>query len=130
MGFLYFLGGLLILIFNFIIAGEFASIADKKGHDGTKYGVYTFFFGIAGMLMVVALPPVYQSEAMKSNTKTANTNKPQKKAVTVQVSPRLQANDEDFVDIKCSNCGETLSVMQGEDTITCPWCDTTLKIKK
>ena len=130
MGFLYFLGGLLILIFNFIIAGEFASIADKKGHDGTKYGVYTFFFGIAGMLMVIALPPAHQAEAMKSNTKTASASKPQKKSIDVHASPKVQADSEGFVDIKCSNCGETLSVMQDEDAITCPWCDTALKIKK
>ena len=129
MGFLYFLGGLLILIFNFIIAGEFASIADKKGYDGTKYGIYTFFFGIAGMLMVVALPQAQKQEVVNSRTKNVNTNKPQKKVIPVHNSPRVQVDGEDFVDIKCSNCGETLSVMQGEDTITCPWCDTTLKIK-
>ena len=130
MGFLYFFGGLVILVINFIIAGEFAGIADKKGYDGTKYGVYTFFFGIVGMLMVVALPPVHQSEVMQPNTKTVSANKPQKKAATVQDSPEVQVDGEDFVDIKCSNCGETLSVMQGEDKITCPWCDTELKIKK
>ena len=130
MGFIYLIGALVFLICNFLIAGEFATIADKKGYDGSKYGAYTFFFGIAGMLMVVALPPVHQSGAMKSNTKTANANKPQKKAVAIQASPKIPADGEDFVDIKCSNCGEMLSVMQGEDTITCPWCDTTLKIKK
>ena len=32
-------------------------IACQKGYDEKKYLWWTFFFGIAGMLMVVALPP-------------------------------------------------------------------------
>jgi hypothetical protein len=55
MEFVYFIGIVVFLVCNFIVAGEFASIADKKGYDGTKYGVYTFFFGIAGMLIAVPL---------------------------------------------------------------------------
>ena len=130
MSVVYFIAALVFLICDFIIAGEFASIADKKGYDGTKYGVYTFFFGIAGMLMVVALPSVHQAEVTKVNAKSASANKPQKKSVSVQTSSKVYAEGDDFVDIKCSHCGETLSVMQGEDVITCPWCDTELKIKK
>ena len=122
MNFLYLLVGLIALVFNFMIAGEFAGIADKKGYNGTKYGLYTFFFGIVGMLMVVALPPVHQSGA-----KTASTNNHQKKAIVTQNSLHVQT-DEDFIDIKCPNCGETLSVLPGEDAITCPWCDTPLKL--
>lgn len=128
MGFLYFVGGLLALIANFIIAGEFAGIADKKGYDGTKYGIYTFFFGIAGMLMVVALPQVQTQDTVNPRTQTANTSKPKKKVVSVHSTSKAQPDSDDFFDIKCANCGETLSVMQGEDTITCPWCDTVLKV--
>lgn len=56
MGFLVFLGIVIGIVICFIIASEFAEIANKKGYDGTKYFWYTFFLGIIGALMVVALP--------------------------------------------------------------------------
>ena len=39
-----------------IIAIEFGNIAELKGYDKTKYAWCTFFFSVAGMLMVIALP--------------------------------------------------------------------------
>lgn len=38
------------------VAGTFSDIAADKGHTERRYFWCTFFFGIAGMLMVVALP--------------------------------------------------------------------------
>ena len=55
MGFLIFLG-LVSLVIGIFIALEFASIAREKGYDDAKYFWYTFFFGVIGMLMVIALP--------------------------------------------------------------------------
>jgi len=44
------------IIFSIVIAAQFSNIAREKGHSGGKYFLFTFLFGIAGMLMVVALP--------------------------------------------------------------------------
>lgn len=50
----------LIIVFGLFIAvcvaTEFADIAVMKGYTQRKYFWYTFFLGIVGMLMVVALP--------------------------------------------------------------------------
>ena len=46
----------LSLAVNVIISLAFACIADDKGHRWLPYFFFTFFFGIVGMLMVVALP--------------------------------------------------------------------------
>ncbi len=40
----------------FAASNEFYSIAKEKGYDSKKYLWWTFFLGIAGALMVVALP--------------------------------------------------------------------------
>ena len=80
--------------------------------------------------MVVALPPAHQSEVMMSNTKITEENKPQKMGVTVQTFSKVRTDGGEFIDIKCPDYGETLSVMQGEDAITCPWCDKELMITK
>ena len=44
------------LVAMYLIAKKFSEIAEMKGHDGDIYFWFTFFFGICGMLMVVALP--------------------------------------------------------------------------
>ena len=48
--------GIIWLIIWFVIATEFAAIASEKGYDDSKYLWYTFLLGIAGMLLVIALP--------------------------------------------------------------------------
>ena len=93
--FLSFLGVLLFLIFNFLIATEFANIADAKGYNGTKYGVYTFFFGIAGMLMVVALPQRQHNSYTPKVTTHIKANAPTNKSKKV---PPASNTKESFVE--------------------------------
>ena len=56
MGFLIFLGCVLVIVVWAFIASEFRHIAAKKGYDEAKYFWWTFLFSICGMLVVVALP--------------------------------------------------------------------------
>ena len=51
-----------ILTVDFFVACEFSSIAEEKGYESKPYFWYTFFLGIVGMLMVVALPDRGQRE--------------------------------------------------------------------
>lgn len=44
------------LVISYVIATEFSTIAQQKGYDERKYFWFCFLFGIAGYLMVVALP--------------------------------------------------------------------------
>lgn len=56
---MYFLIIVIYLIIDYIFAREFQSIVIEKGYgfiDSRKYFWYTFLFGIAGMLLVIALP--------------------------------------------------------------------------
>ena len=47
----------LLIFLDYKIASEFRDIAEEKGYDYiNKYFWYTFFLGIIGMLMVIALP--------------------------------------------------------------------------
>lgn len=45
-----------LLVIQYFIAKEFYEIAVMKGFDETKYLVLPFLLGIAGMLLVIALP--------------------------------------------------------------------------
>ncbi len=63
-------GGALIALMIWLwykISYEFYSIAVQKGHDQKKYFWWTFFFGIVGMLMVIALPTV-ETERKRQRT--------------------------------------------------------------
>lgn len=46
----------IFLIYRFIVAYFFGEISKEKGYKSTKYFVLCFFFGIAGWLLVAALP--------------------------------------------------------------------------
>ena len=56
MWFLYLVCLIIALVINYIIAKNFSDIAEMKGHQGSTYFWFTFLFGLAGMLMVIALP--------------------------------------------------------------------------
>ena len=63
------MGVLILLVYVVvfaIVSIEFGNIAELKGYDKTKYAWYTFFFSVAGMLMVVALP---EKDVTKTNEK-------------------------------------------------------------
>jgi len=56
MWFLYLLSIAIALVIAYVIAKKFADIAEMKGHEGNTYFWFTFWLGVVGMLMVVALP--------------------------------------------------------------------------
>ena len=47
---------ILAIVLNWNIAKEFEFIATEKGYCEKKYFWWTFWLGILGMLMVIALP--------------------------------------------------------------------------
>jgi len=64
-------GFVIIIIVWYYVAEEFYTIATKKGYPDKKYLWWTFFFGIAGMLMVVALPLTDATKQEENNTASA-----------------------------------------------------------
>ena len=66
MGFLVFLSCLIAIALWIMVANEFGTIAELKGYDKMRYALFTFFFSVAGMLMVVALP---EKDVTKTNEK-------------------------------------------------------------
>lgn len=53
-----------VLLIDYFIAKEFSAIAELKGYNDPKYFWWSFLTGVAGYLMVVALP----------NRRTVNSN--------------------------------------------------------
>jgi len=51
------LGLIIYFIISWFIAMEFEAVANQKGYSESKYFWYPFLFGIAGYLLVIALPP-------------------------------------------------------------------------
>ncbi len=45
-----------LLTIRYIICKDFHTAAVQKGYEGKKYFWYGFFFGLAGYLLVIALP--------------------------------------------------------------------------
>ena len=75
----YILLGLLIYLFiSWLIAQEFEEIAAKKGYTDKKYFWYSFLFGIAGYLMVVALSvrEIEETPETKNNATTLQDKTP------------------------------------------------------
>lgn len=67
------LGGILVLGLWLWFSVSMANIAEMKGYDREKYIYWVFFFGILGVLMVVALPDKKLREALgNSNKKISN----------------------------------------------------------
>ena len=56
MGFFILLGIILGLVINYYIANEFYKVAVMKGYNEDKYLWISFFFSVAGYLLVIALP--------------------------------------------------------------------------
>ena len=72
------------LIIAYIVACKFSEIAEMKGHKGREYFWYTFWLGICGMLMVVALP----------NLKAAEKKVAPVKPIPANNEPRLQPTEQ------------------------------------
>lgn len=46
------------LVISYVLAEEFMEIASQKGYSNRKYFWYCFLFGVAGYLIVIALPTI------------------------------------------------------------------------
>lgn len=129
---------IVFLIANCIIAAEFENIAEKKGYAGKPYFWYTFLFGIAGMLMVIALP---------INDGTVDRKKPQKLKKDFQV-PKMKEpiqkieekdennfdatlfKEENYINVTCGTCGHNLSFLKEVKNPVCPWCNSKVTYKE
>lgn len=99
-GFLIFIGAVIVLIIQWIISKEFAKAAADKGYTESKYFWYCFFFSIAGYLLVIALPNKEIAKGNKQTTNGNDANSENKKALTniknfdcVHFGRYVQAND-------------------------------------
>lgn len=54
--FLILIALIIVLVIDYLIAREFYRAAELKGYPQQKYLWICFFFGIAGYLLVIALP--------------------------------------------------------------------------
>lgn len=54
--------GAVCLLFHIIVAAEMSAIAGAKGHSRVKHFIYCFLFGLAGYLIVIALPDQERAE--------------------------------------------------------------------
>ena len=95
---LSFLGAIVLLIADYFIATEFAQIAEMKGYYDRRYFWFTFLFGIAGMLMVVALP-------LKDNKTTQYTETEPKNKQKYRCD---KCGYEGCYDLNCPKCGSSL----------------------
>lgn len=41
----------------------------------------------------------------------------------------IDYDDDGYIDIICPKCGETISLLQGENSVSCPWCNMEINIK-
>lgn len=56
-----------VLVLWWYIAKEFARIAEMKGYTDKRYFWWTFWLGLIGILMVVALPTISKNETNMSS---------------------------------------------------------------
>ena len=85
------------VLVNIVTAYFFGEIAKEKGYDLAKYAVLCAFLGLAGWIMVVALPDRYKEEGPKPR-KLNSTKK--EKIERVQKELNEEENDDllnDFI---------------------------------
>lgn len=98
------------------ICSEFGNIANLKGFDRSKYFWLTFFFGIIGMLMVIALP----SDGGVCNSISRNIEK-EKKGMLEKATNKMKAQSSNSNDVWiCKNCSEKNSILSAQ----CKSCGT------
>lgn len=104
---------------SWFIAGEFEEIASKKGYNEKKYFWFPFLFGIAGYLMVVALPIKEDTIEERAAYDPISATRPITDAKSFAGNFPLQHfSDEDRIK-QCPNCG----VCHDSEFKACPSCD-------
>lgn len=94
------------LVISYVLAEEFMEIASKKGYSNRKYFWYCFLFGLAGYLIVIALPTIEEG-AHKKDFRVEENNtidKYEDKNEYIGNFPKFDFSDEDGLK-QCPNCG-------------------------
>lgn len=121
------LGVFLALIINLIIASEMKTIVEEKGYsDSRKYFWYAFLFGIAGCIIVIALPNKKQidllEELVKKNTASGNSS-PTAKQRTNSAQPTNSSKPKDPPEFEIPrNKQSVTAIIVDNDHIQCPNC--------
>lgn len=126
MGFFVFLGIVIGIVIAFIVASEFASTANEKGYDGTKYFWYTLFLGIVGALMVIALPDRNSKINIVQNTSRTNEEYTSDNACGLTNKPNTPKNSTDTESglgtVTSSQEKNTTYKTTDQNTIICSSC--------
>ena len=111
------LGLVVALVVAYIVASKFSEIAEMKGHNGSTYFWYTFWLGIYGILMVIALPNIKSAEnkvvSNKSETPPLVRNE-------TQVQPVALTQASNSKDVNKENPPVSAEISNGEKV--CPKC--------
>ena len=111
------LGLVIGLVVAYIVASKFSEIAEMKGHDGRTYFWYTFWLGIYGILMVIALPNIKSTEnkvvAPKSEAPSFVRNE-------TQIQPAAHTQASNSKDVNKDNPPVSAEISNGEKV--CPKC--------
>lgn len=118
---------ILVLVIDIYFAASASQSASAKGHNGTKWGIISFFFGIIGYILVAALPDLQlrhdinmltrailnsSSTTSDSATSSAHTSAPQPFVVPATTSSAGPWNCKACGEknaagtLFCKNCGE------------------------
>ncbi len=106
-------GLLVCVLISWMIAQEFQEIALMKGYDDKKYFWFSFFFGIVGYLMIMALPMKEFKEKSIPNVAFVDDEK-----TNYVGSFPVQELSEDAGIKQCPNCG----VCHDSQSKVCPSC--------
>ena len=93
------------LVISYVLSEEFMEIASNKGYYNRKYFWYCFLFGIAGYLIVIALPAKEEGVHQKGFSVENNTiDKHEDKNEYIGNFPKSDFSNEDGLK-QCPNCG-------------------------
>ena len=111
------LGLVVALVVAYIVACKFSEIAEMKGHNGSTYFWYTFWLGIYGMLMVIALPNIKGAEikAVTSKNETLSFVRNE-----TQIQPAAHTQASNSKDVNKDNPPVSAEISNGEKV--CPKC--------
>lgn len=108
---------LVVAYVAYIVACKFSEIAEMKGHNGSTYFWYTFWLGIYGMLMVIALPNIKAAEikAVTSKNETLSFVRNE-----TQIQPAAHTQASNSKDVNKDNPPVSAEISNGEKV--CPKC--------
>ncbi len=76
-----------------------------------------------------------KNKAKKSNKKRYETTTEEtfetisKKEIVSNNDEEVILSDDEYIDFKCPNCKEMLSIVANEKNVVCPWCDCKIVLK-